>query len=204
MASPRPTHSSQLTKSVAAGLSVAVAVTLGLASVRAQVPLREYQIKAAFVLEFLRFVEWAPAAATKSDPSRPFAVCALGDGSIDEAFGKLRAQRVRGRAITYRHIDSPHDAASCHVLFVPAAHEAPPREVLAALDGAAVLTIGETTQFMDAGGIIGFEYRRNTLGFVINWEMAKRAGLKVSSQLLTLAVAVRKAEHAGSNHALVP
>ena len=68
MASPRPTHSSQLTKSVAAGLSVAVAVTLGLASVRAQVPLREYQIKAAFVLEFLRFVEWGSGSGNEVRP----------------------------------------------------------------------------------------------------------------------------------------
>ena len=95
------------------------------------------------------------------------------------------------------------DAAGCHVLFVPATYEAPPHEVLAALDGAAVLTIGETEQFTDAGGIIGFVYRKNTLRFVINLDAATRTGLKIRSQLLTLAVDVQQG-HAGGNHALVP
>ena len=195
---------SHLTELLAtAGFSVAVAVTLGLVSVRAEVPLREYQIKAAFVSKFLRFVEWAPAAAAESNPSRPLAVCALGGGLIDEAFGDLRTEHVGDRAIAYRHVDSPQDAAGCHVLFVPATYEAPPREVLAALDGAAVLTIGETEQFTDAGGIIGFVYRKNTLRFVINLDAATRTGLKIRSQLLTLAVDVQQG-HAGGNHALVP
>ena len=86
-------------------------------------------------------------------------------------------------------------AAGCHVLFVPATHEAPLSQALAALDGAAVLTIGETTRFTNAGGIIAFVYRKNQLRFVINLNAATHAGLRIRSQLLTLAVAVQQAGH---------
>ena len=137
----RPTRS-HFTKVLAtAGVGVVVAVTLGLATVRAEAPLREYQIKAAFVSKFLRFVEWAPAAG--SHASRPLAVCAFGDGSIDEAFESLEAEHVEGRAIAYRHVDTAQDTAACDVLFFPDTHEARLPEVLAALDSAPVLTIGE-------------------------------------------------------------
>ena len=191
----RPTRS-HFTKVLAtAGVGVVVAVTLGLATVRAEAPLREYQIKAAFVSKFLRFVEWAPAA--ESHASRPLAVCAFGDGSIDEAFESLEAEHVEGRAIAYRHVDTAQDTAACDVLFFPDTHEARLPEVLAALDSAPVLTIGETTRFTEAGGIIAFVYRKNQLRFVINLDAATQCGMKIRSQLLTLAVAVRRAGRGG-------
>ena len=191
----RPTRSHFTRVLATAGVGVAVAVTLGLATAGAEVPLREYQIKAAFVSKFLPFVEWAPAA--ESHARRPLAVCAFGDGSIDEAFESLGAEHVGGRAVVYRHVDTAQDTAACDVLFFPDTHEARLPEVLAALDGAPVLTIGETTRFTEAGGIIAFVYRKNQLRFVINLDAATQCGMKIRSQLLTLAVAVRQAGRGG-------
>ena len=178
----------------ATALGIALAVTVGLTSVHTQERSREYQIKAAFLFNFIRFVEWPPAPSDLGS-LHPLTVCALGPDSVGDAFAILEGQQIKGRTLAFKHLETSEEISACAAIFVERAAESQLTDLLQNTSGTPLLTVGETRDFIDAGGIIAFVYDKNELRFEIDVGAAERAGIDIRSQLLTLAANVRQAGH---------
>ena len=149
-------------------------------------PPTEYQLKAAFLLNFAKFVEWPPAAFAEA--TSPIVLGVLGENP----FGNVLEQTIRGKTINNRPLvtrvfSSSAEATNCHILFISASEKARLPEILATLRTASVLTVGETDRFTESGGMINFVRQGNKTRFQINEAAAKNVGLKISSKLLSLA-----------------
>ena len=167
------------------GISLGLAL-LVLAPARAQVAASEYEVKAAFLYNFTKFVEW-PESAFR-DEIDPFWICVVGD----DPFGKsLRAvvegQEVEGRQIKLRPMNDLQDPTGCHLLFLGRTERQRTADVLAAAREGNVLTVGEAEGFLEQGGVIQFTLDNGKVRFDINPGAAERVGLKISSKLLRLA-----------------
>jgi hypothetical protein len=146
----------------------------------------EYDVKAAFLLNFAKFVEWPTNAF--ADAQAPLVIGVL---NSDPFRGGLQAmvagRKIRGRPVTVRILHTPAEATNCHVLFIPAAARKQIPAALEAVRHTRVLTVGETPGFCEAGGMIDFVIENHQVHFDINNKAAQAAGLKISSKLLTLA-----------------
>lgn len=152
--------------------------------------LNEYQVKAAFLYNFAKFVDW-PASAF-STPGDPFQVCTLGEnlpgGVIEEA---MRGKNWNGREIVVRHVSGGAEARSCQILFLGAAELRRFPATVASLGRASTLTVGDSEGFAQKGCAIGFRLESNRVRFDVNVGAATRAQLKISSKLLGLARVVK-------------
>ena len=148
--------------------------------------LKEYQVKAVFLFNFLQFVEWPAAAFTSADA--PIRIAVLGDdpfgGSLEIA---VQGEKVRQRSIVIERIQRVQDAADCHVVFVCASERLQIGRIISEFRGRPVLTVGDMSDFARRGGIINFYLEGQKVRFEINRGAALQSGLKLSSQLLGLA-----------------
>jgi len=117
-------------------------------------------------------------------------LCLMGDESILESFAGIRGKKVKGRSIELQWVDNITGLQGCDLLFVDRTSRTETSRIMENLRNKAVLTIGETTQFTRAGGMITFFIKDGRIRFQINPEAARRAGLHLSSNLLELAVIV--------------
>jgi hypothetical protein len=146
----------------------------------------EYSIKAAFLFHFAQFVDW-PAEAFQ-DASSPLTYCTLGVDPFHGALETTLSRKTVGtRTIRVEHFKQMQEIQGCQVLFIGAAEKDFRPPMLASLQGSPVLTVGETVNFAQDGGMIGFCLEQNRIRFEINLEAAERAKLKISSRLLALA-----------------
>lgn len=151
------------------------------------------QVKAAFLLNFIRFVDWP--ADTSRTPAGSWQVAVIGDPCFAHALSHLVAGKtVKDRSLTVRSVRRLEDAYPCHALFVGPGTDANVRAAAAPDSGRAILTVGEQGLFARSGGMIWFLLGEDRVRFAINNDAARRAGLKVSSKLLDLAVVVRDAD----------
>jgi hypothetical protein len=147
----------------------------------------EYQVKAAFLVNFARFVEWpSESFGAASDPI-VFGVYGkdLFGAALEQA---VRGKRVDGHPVEIRRTSEVRALRSCHVVFVPASEMGHFREVSVSLENLSVLLVGETEDFMVRGGVINFILENERVRFEISPPAAARAHLKISSRLLELAV----------------
>ncbi len=151
-------------------------------------PQREYLMKAAFLFNFAKFVEW-PAEAFEGEDS-VLILGVVGDDPFGAALQSLQGKTVKGRKLAVKRFESPLHLDRCHILFIPSSVQTTPQSVLESLQGWPVLTVGEKQHFAQMGGVINFVVRKNRLRFEINLDAGKRAGLVISSQLLKLADSV--------------
>lgn len=163
------------------GLAASIAV--------AQPAATEYEVKAAFVYNFARFVEW-PTGTFDATGNR-LVIGVLGKDPfgpvLDAAVGD---KKVAGNDLVVRRFPSLESLEPCQILFVAADEQKQFAEIVAALRGAAVLTVSESEGFLESGGIINLRLDEQKVRFEINAAMADQVGLKISSQLLKLAVRV--------------
>ena len=146
----------------------------------AQEPTLEYRVKAAYILNFIRYVEW-PAAALGNGP---IAVCVAGRNPFGTALDETVAgERIEGRAIAVRVILEPE--AGCQVLVIPSGANA--AAYLRSARTMPVLTIGESADFLGLGGIINLRVDGGSVRFDIDQSAAERVNLRISSRLLRLA-----------------
>jgi YfiR/HmsC-like len=149
---------------------------------------REYKVKAAFIYNFAKFVEWPPQKL--GGDSAPLVIGVLGPNPFgDELENALKGRQINGRGIVVRQFDDVEAAKAAHLLFVSVNDETKLRR---ALKEYGVLTIGQSESFTRNGGIITFTFEHDKLGFDINVGAAEQAGLKISAQLQKLAKSVRK------------
>jgi hypothetical protein len=150
----------------------------------------EYQVKAAFLYNFAKFVEWPDAPSTNGRD--PILLCVAGH----DPFGKILEQSILGKTANghpflIKLFKKDEDASGCHILFTDSSDETYIRSLFDRLRGSSVLTVGETEGFLRLGGIVNFTLEENKVRFEINVDAAERARLKISSKLLSVAKVVR-------------
>lgn len=149
----------------------------------------EYLIKAGFIFNFAKFVEWpAPAFA---QPDSPIVIGILGTDPFGTTIDQIvRDKKIGARGFVVKRLQWGKDIkelVDCKILFVSASEKAHMDEVLQMVKGLPILTVGETPGFAERGGIIRFTVEDNRVRFEVNVETAQQAGLTISSRLLTLA-----------------
>jgi hypothetical protein len=154
--------------------------------VRAGDRTRERNLKAAFVYNFTKFIEWPDA--TFNDASSPLIIGVMGSDS----FLAAQAAAVEGRKLNHRpflvtKVDSAQTAQASHVVFVSREAKTQSADILAALKDLPVLTVGESDEFLQTGGIINLVLEEGKIRFDVNQRAARRGGLRVNAQLLKLA-----------------
>lgn len=146
---------------------------------RAQGVSEEYRVKAAYLYNFVKYVEWPAEAAT-----RPLTICIAGRNPFGTVLENLvRDETIEGRRIETRVILEPEPG--CHVVFVP--DGAATRAYLRGVTTMGALTVGESNTFIEQGGIVNFYIERRNVRFEINPMAADRAGIRISARLLQLA-----------------
>jgi uncharacterized protein DUF4154 len=149
----------------------------------------EYAVKAAFLFHFAQFVEWPEGAFREANS--PLVYCTIGEDPFQGALeASFKGKVIGARSLEVRHLRGASEAHGCHVLFIGKATKQRLPDELASLKGNPVLTVGESEQFVKENGMIGFCVEENKIRFNINLEAAKKANLKISSRLLTLAKTV--------------
>jgi hypothetical protein len=158
----------------------------------------EYQVKAVYLYNFGRFVEW-PLTAVKNDL---FKICVLGNDPFGPILDTtLAGEVIENRKLVAMRIASTRDAAGCKVLFISSSEAAHLKEILKTVDKAAVLTVSDMPGFTNGGGMIQFVLQENKVRFEVNLTAAERSGLTLSSQLLKVATEIKKAPRSDdTNH----
>jgi hypothetical protein len=148
----------------------------------------EYEVKAAFLLNFTKFIEWPPSAF--ASPEAPLLICIAGDDPFGHAIDQIvEGETVNGHSIAVERIRTDQQK-TCQVLYSGNNRNIAATPVMAA--GPGVLTVGEGDEFVRQGGIIGFVIENRHVRFDVNVKAAVNAGLKVSSKLLSVAKFVEK------------
>lgn len=149
----------------------------------------EYQVKAAFLLNFAKFVEWPPNVFEAADS--PVAICVLGKDPFGQALDDvIQGETVESRKLVIERISKAPAPRMCHVVFVGSGGKNI-TEALSSL-GRGVLTVGEGDKFLQDGGMIAMVVENRKVRFDVNQTAAINAGLNLSSRLLTVARSVRK------------
>ena len=149
----------------------------------------ERQLKAAFVSKFPQFTEWPESTL---DGLQRIELCVARPNPFGSSLRELIAgERLGTRPLVVREVDSSQDLATCQLLFVPGQSTRDRRGLLDRARKLPILTVGETPTFIDEGGIVALHMVNGRVRFDINVEAANQAGLRLSSQLLQLALSVR-------------
>jgi YfiR/HmsC-like len=177
-----------LKRTVAAALWLLIA---GSSAVGQQKP-SEYQVEAAYLYNFGRFVEW-PAKGANAQTNSSFTICVLGEDPFGQALdATLAGEMIGNQRVAARRISSPQMSADCQILFISSSEANRLNKIIEALDKSAVLTVSDIPQFSQRHGMIQFVLEGNRIRFEVNLTATQRAGLTLSSELLKVATAVRK------------
>jgi hypothetical protein len=151
----------------------------------------EYRVKAAFLFNFAKFVEWPPQAfANSSDPIR---ICVLGQNPFGSALeDAVRDKTAEGRTFLVRQVSGEQPVAGCQILFIGLSERKRLHTILGEIKTQGVLTVGETDAFASEGGMINFKIEGGRVGLQINVNAAEQARLRISSKLLSLAQIVKR------------
>jgi hypothetical protein len=150
----------------------------------ATAPSKEYALKAAFLFNFIQFVDWPDSAFP--DPKAPFRIGVLGDDPFGGALEDItHGEEIKGRPLVIVRAQEITALADCQLVFFGKS-ENRRRALLQQLESHPVLTVGERDGFTRQGGVISFYTEGKKVRFEINPAAARRAGLKISSELLGL------------------
>lgn len=150
----------------------------------------EYELKSAFIYQIARFVEWpSPPGSLASAPLR---LCVLGGNPFGTALDTISGKPVNERRMEVSLLDMNADTRECAMLFIAAPAERHLERITALSRGTGMLTIGDTQGFAQRGVMVNFFLENGKIRFEINLEASRRAGLKISSQLLKLARIIRE------------
>lgn len=142
----------------------------------------EYEIKAAFIHNIARFVAWPAAPADGR-----MRLCTLGSSALTEAVAALAGEQIDGLRWDVRQVGAHADLLECRVLLIASSETGNLDRILESISGSAIMTVGNDDGYAERGVMFGFYLENKKVRIKINVDAAKRAGLKVSSQLLKLA-----------------
>lgn len=148
----------------------------------------EYFVKAALVYNFARFTEW-PHEAFATDQTT-FRIAVYGDENLTKAFAEIEGRAIADRKIEIVHLEQPQDVVDFQLLFLANTERGKWPQILAALNGDAVLTIGEMNGFLEAGGMMNLHMVEKKIRFQVNLNHARDKKLTISSRILKLATEV--------------
>lgn len=151
-------------------------------------PLPEYAVKSAYLYQFTHFVEWPSDAF--GDAHAPFILCVLGEDPFGQALDVLMKKTSQARRLLVQRVRQVKEAESCHVLFISASEKDHVAQALSSLATRSLLTVSDIEGFAQDGGIVEFVERENKIRFAINVRAANKAGIRISSKLLSLALIV--------------
>ena len=150
----------------------------------------EYQVKAAFLFNFAKFIDWPPQKFPR--PDSPLIIGLMGEDPFEGSLDALiQNQTIHKRPLELRRLKAGEDAKPCHILFVSRSEKSRLAEILSSVRGASVVTVSDTDQFLEQGGMINFFMESESVKFAINVEAAEQAGLALSSKLLAVARIVK-------------
>jgi hypothetical protein len=147
---------------------------------------QEYALKAAFLYNFCQYIEWPPRTFASS--SSPIIIGIIGSNPFGSLLMEtVDGERVRGRPIQLKYFRKLDDLRDCHILFISESERGRYNQILNALRGTAVVTVGESDQFIDNGGMIALRAAQNKVGLRINLAAVRTANVDMSSKLLRVA-----------------
>jgi hypothetical protein len=146
----------------------------------------EAQVKAAFLFNFTKYVDWPAAAFTNA--AEPIVIGVMGaDGFGDTLRHNVMGKTINGRPVVIKHLDSDLQISECQILFVSHSEASRTSAILDKAGAFPILSVGEDGQFMRYGGVINFVLRNGNVRLEINLIAARKAGLTISSRLLAVA-----------------
>jgi hypothetical protein len=149
-------------------------------------PANEYALKSVFLYNFCHFIDWPESAF--ASPNEPLIIGIVGE----DPFGSLLKEAVEGetyhtRPIVIEHYRAAKDIKHCHLLFVGRTENSRVDAILAAVASKSVVTVGETEDFLNHGGMIALPADRNRVRLRVKPAAMRAANLNVSSKLLRVA-----------------
>lgn len=178
--------------------AVAVIVCLLFYAAAAQVQHSdEDRVKAAYLYNFAKFVEWP--AASFSGPDSPTIICSVGDERLAEVLQQtVRGKQTKGRPVEAGQVSREEQFRSCHILLIAFRDKEHISQILHSVKSASVLTVGQSDEFIPLGGMINLVRNDSNLELAINPTAAEDASLKISSRLLAVSRVVA-VPHGGGN-----
>ncbi len=162
----------------------------------------EYEVKAAYLFNFAKFVDWPPEKLGQTNS--PLVIGVVGENPFGKALETViqKNQTVNGRPLVVRYLAPNENPRSCHILFVSRSEAPRLGPILKTAKGSAALTVSDLDQFLEQGGMIHFYLESDTVRFAVNLEAAAGAGLKLSPRLLKVAKVMNYAQdpHQGPSH----
>lgn len=150
-----------------------------------QQKLGEYEVKAAFMYNFLKFIEWPDNAF--SDYHTSINLCVLGDDPFGSTLDSVHGETINDKKIIIKHYYDIDGLEKCNALFISSSEKERLTKILKTLSGLNILTISDTKSFAQQGVLINFYIEENKVRFEINQDAVSRSGIKISSKLLNLA-----------------
>lgn len=145
----------------------------------------ELQLKAAFIYNFTRFIDWPPRAYTS--PDAPFIIGVMGDGGLAKRINEVvKGESVGNHDISARNFDKVGDVGHCNILYIGGDEFIEVRRMLPDLNRRGILTVSDVSGFEKWGGIVRFFKEDSKLRLQINIDQAKAADLTISSKLMSL------------------
>ena len=160
---------------------------LGSLTLHAQAYMSEYEVKALFLLNFIKYVEW-PAGA-----SATITIGILGQDNFGDSLkNAVDGKTIDGRTLMIRHLTLGDSPDGCAILFISASEASQQSAILSKTGSRPILTVGESETFIENGGIINFLLKDGKIHLAINLSAAHKANLQISSKLLSVADVVKE------------
>jgi hypothetical protein len=160
----------------------------------------EAQVKAAFLISFPKYVDWP--VNSFADTNSPIVVAVFGETDLDgDLQNMLKGKTINGHPLVFKRVTTLEEftTSGCHVLFICTAVVQRMPDILSKLDGTSVLTVGDSDDFLDNGGVIKLAKRDRKIRLEVNLVAANRAHLKLSSKLLSVADVVQGKPQGGGS-----
>lgn len=156
----------------------------------AELSMPEYQVKALFLLNFTKYVDWPPASFATANS--PIVIGLFGEDRFGDALNKAVAGKsISGRPIRIQPLGNDAATEKCHILFIGDSDKRRVSEILGKIKALPVLTVGQIDQFMEQGGVINFVKKDEKIRLEINLDAARLANVQISSKLLNVADVVK-------------
>jgi hypothetical protein len=160
-------------------------------TIHAQTSMSEYQVKALFLLNFAKYVDWS--AAVPPNANAPIIIGILGQDNFNDSLKNAAAGKtVNGRSVVVKQVSSSDDLGGCSILFISSSENSRLDEILSKTSALPILTVGESESFLAKGGIINFLLTDGKIQLAINLKTARKVRLQISSKLLSVAVTVKE------------
>ncbi|HWD20786.1 MAG TPA: YfiR family protein [Verrucomicrobiae bacterium] len=171
---------------------VCLALALGAWSCHADAPApTEYEVKAAFLFNFAQFVEWPSQSFAATNA--PLTIGIVGDDPFGDLLdGLIKDERVAAHPLVVKRFGAGAAPGACQILFVSRSEKDRLPALLGSMKERPILTVGESEQFNERGGMIRFLMEDGKVRFEINPRAAERAGLRLNSNLLRVARIVQE------------